>query len=511
MPRHGSDEVTFHDTPAYFSEEEWTVLKEWQKELYRNVMKEVHQALLSLGPLIVTTVFSLRTKEKQDLSPTDSQEAARIHDEDPTAIFIHDLGDGIRGWSMYPDTVGNTVTDPGEPLIKREENLHLTHPPYAEARVTGKDCLSSGPGEDPASLGPCGEEAEGRSSELELGHADIPAFDAMSFKEEANAYSTKVRVPETRGPARNGVLMKTESLLLNLRRCTDCDQSFMNHSQLVLHMRVHMKEKSFICSVCGRCFNNRPSLVIHRRSHTSERPYKCTECHKSFRKSVRLYKHQKIHTGERPYQCTECGKSFTQSSYLCQHQKTHTAEKSYHCTQCGKSFTQNSYLSQHQKIHSGERSYQCMQCEKRFTHSSHLQTHQRIHTGERPFHCSECGKGFAERSHLYRHMRIHTNEKPYECNECKKRFSHSTTLSNHQRIHTGERPYECTECKKRFTHASTLIHHQRTHTGEKPYECTECNKSFSDPSSRNRHQRNHSVRMTMISLSEMKASESSQP
>ncbi|KAJ1139745.1 hypothetical protein NDU88_006112 [Pleurodeles waltl] len=58
--------VTFCDVVACFSEEEWTLLHHWQKELYNNVMKEINQALSSLGPLIATSVFSLRPKEKED-------------------------------------------------------------------------------------------------------------------------------------------------------------------------------------------------------------------------------------------------------------------------------------------------------------------------------------------------------------------------------------------------------------------------------------------------------------
>ncbi|XP_078511867.1 uncharacterized protein LOC144770922 isoform X4 [Lissotriton helveticus] len=56
--------VSFHDVSAYFSEDEWKHLKQWQKTLYRNVMKEIHQALVSLGPLIENTVISLSNKEK---------------------------------------------------------------------------------------------------------------------------------------------------------------------------------------------------------------------------------------------------------------------------------------------------------------------------------------------------------------------------------------------------------------------------------------------------------------
>ncbi|XP_069499024.1 uncharacterized protein [Ambystoma mexicanum] len=65
--------VAFQDAAVYFSEEEWKLLQDWQKELYRNVMNEIHQALISLGPLIATTICSLRAKEKEELYQLDSQ------------------------------------------------------------------------------------------------------------------------------------------------------------------------------------------------------------------------------------------------------------------------------------------------------------------------------------------------------------------------------------------------------------------------------------------------------
>ncbi|XP_069473323.1 zinc finger protein 583-like isoform X3 [Ambystoma mexicanum] len=405
MPAQGPHEAqtTFHDVPAYFSEEEWKVLKEWQKELYRNVMKEVHQALLSLGPLIVTTVFSLRTKEKQDRSPPDSQEAERIY--------------------------GNIITDPENSLIiKREEHFHLIHPPDSEGRPKRRDCFSSGEVEDPAHHE---EEAGGSGADPEAGHADFTAMDMIWVKDEADVHYMEPHELETRSPKEIGDISKTKSLQMNPRRCTDCDQSFMEQSQLMLHMRVHMKEKAHTCSVCGESFHNRSSLIMHKRSHTGERPYTCTV------KSP-LIQNRKIHTSEKPYKCTECDKCFNSVSYLKQHQRSHT----------------------------GERPYQCTECAKSYIHRSNLYNHQKIHSGVRPYRCTECDKSFTQRAHLDSHLRIHTKEKPYECTVCEKRFSHSCNLRSHQRIHTREKPYECEQCKKSFGDPSAKRRHQRIHMGE---------------------------------------------
>ncbi|XP_078511838.1 uncharacterized protein LOC144770911 isoform X2 [Lissotriton helveticus] len=90
--------ITLHDFSAQLSGEEWTLLQDWQKDLYRNVMKEIHQAMISLGYKIHGTLLQMnggeqfivpdvQVKEKsRDTSDPNSGESdlsLRIIGEDP--------------------------------------------------------------------------------------------------------------------------------------------------------------------------------------------------------------------------------------------------------------------------------------------------------------------------------------------------------------------------------------------------------------------------------------------
>nr|XP_033780359.1 zinc finger protein 282-like isoform X2 [Geotrypetes seraphini] len=59
--------VTFNDVAAYFWEVEWDVLGEWQKELYKKVIKEIHSLLMSRGYSIVNpdVIFKIKKEDEK--------------------------------------------------------------------------------------------------------------------------------------------------------------------------------------------------------------------------------------------------------------------------------------------------------------------------------------------------------------------------------------------------------------------------------------------------------------
>ncbi|KAJ1204753.1 hypothetical protein NDU88_000191 [Pleurodeles waltl] len=111
-----SSEVSFPDVSAYFSEEEWKHLHEWQKNLYKNVMKEIHQALISLGPLITTTIVSVRAKEIEELCPVDNQDLKRKcsinlspHDTSSSPVFSINRDDRLHLQTSWNTEAGKAT------------------------------------------------------------------------------------------------------------------------------------------------------------------------------------------------------------------------------------------------------------------------------------------------------------------------------------------------------------------------------------------------------------------
>ncbi|XP_078504912.1 uncharacterized protein LOC144763310 isoform X2 [Lissotriton helveticus] len=446
MPQQEFEKIplTFHDAAAFFSEEEWKLLHEWQKELYKNVMNEIHQALMSLGPLISNSLLTLRAKEKEDVFHTaperslsrncfsgekncKSDALLRINEEENQCLR-ESSRNGQRGSTDCHSTEEESFLKIVSFSIKEEPNSYSVDHHDAE-----KICVARFPSP---------------SSKSEIVFADCPG----TKREDS-------RVSHCTSVNKSSMNAGEQHHSSNWERTYDFGElgtSFSQKSEYFNHPVIHPGRNEY--AFTDSRFNQGSNIVSPQGALRAQRTCARPEDGKNFNSSAATIPLDEIDPALKICMCRQCGNIFNQSASMQEQKNT--------CCECEHALCQSAYLPKDAVEDMEGKTHTCNQCGKSFRKSQALIRHQRIHTGERPYTCNECGKTFRESHALVIHQRLHTGEKPYSCDKCGKTFRQVSHCIKHQRMHTGEKPYICHVCERRFIDSSTLKRHKQIHTRE---------------------------------------------
>ncbi|CAH2319892.1 zinc finger 583 isoform X3 [Pelobates cultripes] len=459
MTKYKKTAVIFNEVAIYFSEEEWSNLETWQKELYGNVMREIHSTLISLGYSIAYPDILCRVRKEQDSFISNKEEvrtgasfpSARTSAPYPDILLRIKQDEDATGASPKSDysSAAENSMEPSFPF--NEEMKHSVH----------QSNLKCNKGTSTPSTTP----STNFSSELVFN----PKFSLWIKQEDDESEFAENNQPEV-------------SLEVDHLRKRNMDVPYIADKSPI--------PKDFCGHFSNKENSNKKQLVNAQTKNVSaNKPGNSGKVEESLLSIVL----KRANTGSLcmpSYKyLNDCKKIDYTGKEACLDSKLPSCQASQ--TKVNLSNFRKTPSDQ-QAVH-GIKPHRCSICEKYFKTIGILNVHMKTHSGIRPYRCNDCGKSFRDNWNLKVHQKIHTGETPYKCSICDKSFIQYATYMKHQRIHTGEKPYTCCYCDKRFTNSSNLVRHHRTHTGEKPYVCVECDKSFSYNTSLIQHKKIHSI------------------
>ncbi|XP_069464090.1 zinc finger protein 2-like isoform X3 [Ambystoma mexicanum] len=483
-------QVTFCDVAAGFSDEEWKLLHEWQKELYHKVMKGIQQALLSLGPLIADSVFSLKAKENEDPCPVNHE----IPDRKRNATLSPGISCFNTGTCVSQEESSETIISHHE---TKADKCSLSPSSVVSVCIKAEDDTSSMDLED---------SGRRKSADSPTGLSFLNADFCMRNAEE----DLTVNLTEKHGVQRaRSSIEPSRGVKFRIREeeeiySVEDDDSDGTEDHggptdgpvvtAVFSLSLEREEEPYFqeAAVTARSSNSE-QIISQTGNHRGNTEAKTNGVAKFESDVLQFYdkeancrsqlwkENDQDLGGETTVKCKSGLNNRTRSN---EDQAQLPTEPSRDQIHFSSTFRNKSNLLCEQNIFQNWEKNACNEFEEHFSVKEDLKIHQQMH------HIARSNKllNMKQGTHSGEQGKIPTYG-PYVCNECGKVFSLKHSFKRHQKRHTGVR-YACTQCEKSFTAKASLTMHHRTHTGEK-FTCGFCQKSFTRRCNLNQHHRKH--------------------
>ncbi|XP_030067600.1 zinc finger protein 569 isoform X2 [Microcaecilia unicolor] len=407
--------VSFEEVAVYFSQEEWQTLQGWQKELYRGVMRENYEIMLSLGYQFSKPEILLMMERGEEPFVEDSQRRV------PEPFREKHLG------QMPEDVIVLDSSDEEEPTKNTKTSPTARH-------IKNSSSIMRRLGEQWEGVVDDDEQRSWRQQEME--QSEKQTFGKLRNPLSVLRQSTQVFRAAALNTSGQGTAQQLPGgiggEISKVGITTRSAWKVQSQNRMDLNSRkdkmLDSRDRRDAVHSASYC-SSWPNLSVHGSSTPVVQVKAGGSQNGQGMKNMAETRCKSMQGTWGVLQCPFCTNVYHNLDELLHHQKSHAQEESFEC------IDHEVTLAECQEEAEGERLYHCIVCEKNFGSQSSLVAHLRIHTGEKPFSCHVCGKMFNQRASLTMHARTHTGEMPYKCTKCDKSFRQKSNLTHHWKSH----------------------------------------------------------------------------